>query len=573
METPSQEARPDLAALAARAQQALRERPSVSIRTRITLGFSAWFLLSLGLAVVSIVTISRIEEKLNFTGAVDRYTFEIQQARRFEKNYFLYHTNLSDALGHVHQAQDILDRERINIAAVIGDAGVGAMESHVGRYESLLVQLQALDLTGDPANSPSYGEIEAGLREHGAEMVAVAEDLVARERRAVTAMLRISERIPLAFVGVLLLLIAYLAFFIARQMLDPLNRMMRTAQRVAGGDFTPITPVRKYHDEFSHLAMAMNHMMIQLAHRQELLVQAHKLKAVGTLTAGVAHELNNPINNIMLTAALLEEDYADLPDEERLDMVRDLVGESERAQRIVRNLLDFARESSIQTGTIRPERLVKETLQLATNQIKLAKVRVKGEIDDNLPPVHGDFQQITQVFLNLVLNALDAMPDGGTLSISIFTTKGRDFVSFQFKDTGTGIPEHILGSIFDPFFTTKPKAKGTGLGLSVSLGIIRQHGGDIQVKSEAGVGTTFNVLLPVAMVPADIRDQPRDEDLEEAEIPVDPSSSPDPAGRGDDEVAGRGEGKAGRGEGKAGGGKGDEEKDGDEIPVPADAPG
>ncbi len=531
MENPSQDTRPDLATLADRAQRALQERPSVSIRTRITLGFSAWFLLSLGLAVVSIVTVSRIQEKLNFTGAVDRYTFEIQQARRFEKNYFLYHTNLTDALDHVHQAQDILDRERENIAAVIGDAGVRSMVSHVGRYESLLVQLQALDRTGNPAASEGYTEIEAGLREHGAEMVAVAEDLVARERRAVSAMLRISERIPLAFLAVLLALITYLAFFIARQMLDPLNRMMRTTQRVANGDFTPITPVRRYHDEFSHLAMAMNHMMIQLAHRQELLVQAHKLKAVGTLTAGVAHELNNPINNIMLTAALLEEDYADLPDEERLDMVRDLVGESERAQKIVRNLLDFARESTIQSGAIRPERLVEETLQLAMNQIKLAKVKVKGEVDENLPVIHGDFQQIVQVFLNLVLNALEAMPDGGTLTISISTSRARDFVSFQFKDTGTGIPEHVIGNIFDPFFTTKPGAKGTGLGLSVSLGIIRQHGGDIQVKSEPGFGTTFVVLLPVAMVPADIKEQAGQEDTDDLVIPVDRRPRPSAGSR------------------------------------------
>jgi signal transduction histidine kinase len=111
------------------------------------------------------------------------------------------------------------------------------------------------------------------------------------------------------------------------------------------------------------------------------------------------------------------------------------------------------------------------------------------------------------VFLNIVLNALDAMPGGGTLSISCGTTRDRESVSVDFSDTGVGIPEQRISDVFDPFFTTKPDAKGTGLGLSVSLGIIRQHGGDIAVKSEVGKGTTFSVVLPIAKVPAGIDDE------------------------------------------------------------------
>jgi signal transduction histidine kinase len=315
--------------------------------------------------------------------------------------------------------------------------------------------------------------------------------------------------------------IVFTGFLTRTQVLDPLERMMSATRRIAQGDFTPIKPVRKYHDEFSHLAVAMNTMMFQLAHRQDLLVRAHKLKAVGTLTAGIAHELNNPINNLMLTAATLEEDYPDLTDEDRLELVGDLVSESERAQRIVRNLLDFARESTSQLEPLSPIHLVEETLRLASNQIKTAKVKVQGEIDPNLPPVYGDFQQLNQVFLNLVMNALDAMPKGGTLTIAIRTSRGREQIEIDFTDTGIGMSEQVLASIFDPFFTTKPGAKGTGLGLSVSQGIIRQHGGDILVESAPGVGTTFTVHLPVAMVPAEIPESELEEmkeDLEETLI-------------------------------------------------------
>ena len=508
-----------LAARARSAQKALEARPRLSIRARLTFGATAWLVLTVGLAAVSIVTISRIKAKMDFTVAVDRYTFEVQQARRFEKNYFLYRTNLTEALEHVQLAQEILEREQDHIRSVIGDPGLQGMADHLVRYHTLLLRLQELDAASYPALTPEYTAIEAGLRENGADLVAVAEDLVNRERGAVDSMLRISQRIPLGFIFALLLLLAYLVAFFARQVLAPLARMRKTARRVADGDFTPITPVRKFHDEFSQLSVAMNQMMIQLAHRHELLVKAHKLKAVGTLTAGVAHELNNPINNIMLTAASLQEDYGELDEGDRLDMVNDLVGESERAQKIVRNLLDFARESNIESDAIDPLRLVEETLQLATNQIKLAKVKVRGEIDENTPTVHGDFQQLTQVLLNIVLNALDAMPEGGTLTISLSRVRSGDFVSIEVTDTGSGIPDHLLGNVFDPFFTTKPGAKGTGLGLSVSLGIIQQHGGDIRVRSEVGAGTTFTVLLPVAKIPAEIPEA-REEELEEEEIPI-----------------------------------------------------
>jgi two-component system NtrC family sensor kinase len=494
-----------LAAVANEAQRALQARPSLSIRSRLTVGFLVWFAASLGITIVSIVLIDRIEAKLQIVGAVDRYTFEIQQARRFEKNYFLYRTNLHDALGQVRAAQAILEREGENIAAIVGTASVETMRTRVRRYETLLAQLQVLDPSVD---AQMFADVETGLRLDGAEMVRVAEDLATRERRSVDTMLRMAQRIAVAALVGLVILIAVLATFITRQMLAPLNRIMLATRRIAEGDLTPIMPRRRYHDEFSELAMAINYMMHELVRRQELLVQTHKLKAIGTLTAGVAHELNNPINNMMLTAASLEEDYADLSDAERKDLVADLVKESERARDIVRNLLDFARQSEVELAPLDVEALVGDTLQLASNHVKLAKVKVRGDVEENLPPVHGDRHQLTQVFLNLVLNALDAMHGGGVLTISVEKSDDHNFVEIRFADTGVGIPAQYLDSVFDPFFSSKRNAKGTGLGLSVSLGIINQHGGSIRVESEVGEGTTFTVSLPIARVPAEMPSTP-----------------------------------------------------------------
>jgi two-component system NtrC family sensor kinase len=498
--SPGEDWRSTLGAIGEEAQRALRERPSVSIRTRLGAGFFLWLVLSLGMTALSMLTISRIQGKLSFLEATGNYTFEIQQARRFEKNYFLYETSLDDALEHVRNAHEILDRERDHIMTVVGAQGFQTMSQHLVRYEMLLGSLRGMEPSSRSA------DIEAELRVHGAQMVTVAQDLLDKERETVASLLVVSQRVPIAFFFLIILLVIYFSVIIARQVFAPLNRMMQASRRIADGDMTPIRPGKGYRDEFSRLAIAMNHMMLQLVRRHEMLVQAHKLKAVGTLTAGVAHELNNPINNIMLTAETLREDYQDLPDEERLDMVNDLVAQSERAQKIVRNLLDFARESEIESDAHEVPDLIEETLQLATNQIKHAKVKIKGDLAPNLPPVYGDRQQLEQVFLNIVLNALDAMPEGGSLTVVCNSTRDRELVSVEFTDTGVGIPEQGISDVFNPFFTTKPDAKGTGLGLSVSLGIIRQHGGDIKVKSELGKGTTFTVLLPVAKVPAEIPD-------------------------------------------------------------------
>jgi two-component system, NtrC family, sensor kinase len=491
-----------LDAVSEEAQRALLARPSLSIRTRLALGLLLWLVLSVGADVASIVLLNGAQAKLRIVGAVDRYTFEIQQARRFEKNYFLYHTNLDDALAQAQAAQGILEREGATISAVVGAASVDAMRARVVRYASLLA---GLDGPAPATDTVLVRAVEAELRTQGAEMVDEAANLATQERTSADTMLRTSTRIAVGFLVGLVLLVLFLGVFVARQILAPLDRIMLATRRIAGGDLTPITPRRKYHDEFSELAAGINHMLQELVRRQEILVQAHKLQAIGTLTAGVAHELNNPINNLMLTAAALEEDYGELDDAQRLEMATDLVKESERARDIVRNLLDFARESDVQLESLDVEEIVTETLQLAANQVKLSRVKVKGEVEENMPPIHGDRHQLAQVFLNLVLNALDAMPHGGTLTIAVEKSADRGTVNVRFTDTGVGIPEEHVGSIFTPFFSTKKHAKGTGLGLSVSLGIIKQHGGDIRVESQVGAGTTFTVSLPIAPVPAPAR--------------------------------------------------------------------
>jgi len=263
---------------------ALLHRPSFTIRKKIALSFLLCFFVIGAVTLASIVALSRIEQKLHFLEVADSYTNQIQQARRFEKNHFLYGTGLDTAREYAREAQTTLGGASVEFARIVGQAPTDEMRRHLERYEQLLSRLAA-----DPGGGPATqrGALETEIREHGAQMVAAALRVAEAERQSVQSMLRLSRQMPMGALLVLLLLILYITNFLARQLLAPLGRMVNAAERVAKGDFTPLRPARRYRDELTGLALAINHMMQELNRRQDALVEAQKLRAVGTLTAGL----------------------------------------------------------------------------------------------------------------------------------------------------------------------------------------------------------------------------------------------------------------------------------------------
>jgi two-component system NtrC family sensor kinase len=245
-------------------------------------------------------------------------------------------------------------------------------------------------------------------------------------------------------------------------------------------------------------------MIKEIDERERIMVESHKLRAVGTLVAGVAHELNNPLNNTMLTAAMFQEDFSKLKDEEILEMIKDIIDETERSQKIVRNLLDFAREEEAKLIALDLNEILEDSIKLVANQIKLSQITLIKNFATNLAPIYGSVQMLQQVFINLILNAVEILPKKGEIIISTYKSKEKDYLVAEIKDNGPGIPEHILPRIFDPFFTTKSTKKGTGLGLSVSKGIINKLGGNITAVSKQGSGATFKVFLPTTNIPSTI---------------------------------------------------------------------
>jgi signal transduction histidine kinase len=294
----------------------------------------------------------------------------------------------------------------------------------------------------------------------------------------------------------MLLLEILIVTFIARQIIQPFKRFEKYTERIAAGDFSLITPARRFRDEFTNLAIALNRMLSELKKREEQLIQSRKLAAVGNLTAGIAHELNNPLNNISLTTEALIDEFEEWDKPTKMKMLHDIFSQVERAGATVANLLDFTRRDQEAFEPVFLKSVLDRTLKLMANEINLSNVQLDVVLDDNLPPIMGNQHNLQQVFLNLFINALQAMPDGGTLSVRARTED--ESLKISVGDTGIGISKENIDSIFDPFFTTKELGKGTGLGLSVSYGIIQKHKGTITVESEVGKGTSFIIKLPCA---------------------------------------------------------------------------
>jgi len=231
----------------------------------------------------------------------------------------------------------------------------------------------------------------------------------------------------------------------------------------------------------------------ELRTAQEQLLQSEKLASIGQLAAGVAHEINNPMGVILGFAQGI---LKTLPEDDSLRKpLTTIEKESLRCKRIVQNLLDFARHSEPTPHLTNINELIDASCILVEHQISLQNVKLIKGYDPALPSIMADPNQLQQVFINIMLNAYQAMPNGGTLHITTKTVGSE--LQVIFADTGTGIPLENIQNIFDPFFTTKEVGEGTGLGLSVSYGIVKAHGGDIEVESQVDKGTTFVVKLPL----------------------------------------------------------------------------
>lgn len=301
----------------------------------------------------------------------------------------------------------------------------------------------------------------------------------------------------------------------------PVRELAQGMERIAGGDFDYIVPIHSK-DEIGTLARTFNSMIkdIKTARDQREswtrtleeevakkteeirrthagLVQTEKLASLGRMAAGVAHELNNPLTGIVTFAHLMKKRIPpNTPEAEDLNVI---IEQTERCTKIIKNLLTFARATPSEKGKVNINDVLSRTIYMVKNQEKFHNIKFNINIEDSKFITLGDVSQFQQIFLNMLINAADAMNERGTITVGTrrIIENNKPFVEIEFTDTGCGIKEEDMPKLFEPFFTTKPAGKGTGLGLSVSHGIVKHLGGDIKVKSTVGKGTSFFVKLPL----------------------------------------------------------------------------
>jgi two-component system NtrC family sensor kinase len=284
-----------------------------------------------------------------------------------------------------------------------------------------------------------------------------------------------------------------------RTVLLPIGRVIKMSDRVVAGDLSARVKMRPP-GEMGLLCRAIDQMADAVSQREKALEratrrqigQSEKMASVGRMAAGIAHEINNPLTGLLTFIHLLQ-DEKDLSKKGR-EYLEVMFNETTRMRETVLGLLNFAHEPSSKREPLDINEVIRQGLKLLRSQKGFKGVVIEENLANGLPRVHGDANQLEQVLVNLSLNACEAMAAGGTLSIS--TSGSEAEVSVAITDTGCGIKDEHLEKIFDPFFTTKPAGKGTGLGLSVSYGIVRQHGGTMEVNSKEGKGTTFTIVLP-----------------------------------------------------------------------------
>lgn len=335
--------------------------------------------------------------------------------------------------------------------------------------------------------------------------------IVVREREMISSFLAKTRHLLLLALVMICILGPFFVQKTATIIAAPIKRLAELTKKIADGDTSLRAPIKE-HDETYLLATSFNTMLdrLQSTHRsleksmkllqekQAQLVDSEKRASLGLLVSGVAHELNNPLNNISLTAEAINDDIENITTEELKECIQDILNQRRRAQHIVENLLDFARaRRDTHMGKQNITHIVQDSFSLISNELKINNINLVRSIPHRPVYIKGNRSKLEQILVSIYTNAIQAMEAGGTLSLSLEPVAEKNCVLIKISDNGPGISRSNMKNIFEPFFTTKPAGEGTGLGLSVCYSLVKEHNGEIEVESNKGKGTTFIITLPM----------------------------------------------------------------------------
>jgi two-component system, NtrC family, sensor kinase len=488
----------------------------VSFRKKVIVALTAYLIVGGVIWFLNYFNNAQINRRLRVLEKKEDLLNTILEARRYEKNFFLtlHAHHLDNAVTYIRQAEE-------KMAALPPTDGQGPLGEAVALhpadladYRKAMVQLGILN-SPEAASSRKQltpDQIETNqevIRRLGRIITEASEATVHVDREHINRLILKARFYHLATLAGMILITVLAMLFFFYNVMRPLQMLEEAIVEIASGNYQDVPSIAPA-VEFESLVGSLNKMIRMLGRRSEDLIQAKKLAALGTLTSGVAHELNNPLNNISTSMQIMLEEI-DAPDVEyQRTLLIDAEKEVERARDIVRALLEFSRQRAFSIKTVLFRPLVEDTLKLIKGELP-AMVKLVVEVSEDIQAA-VDFRRIQQVLLNLIFNAIQAMGNGGTLTISAERCNGNQFY-FRVADTGIGIPPDQLPKIFDPFFSTKTahrgdegdsriydgflNHKGTGLGLAICHGIVKKHGGRIEVQSKPDEGTAFTVYLPM----------------------------------------------------------------------------
>jgi signal transduction histidine kinase len=473
--------------------------PHLTIRQKVLAGTVIPVILFSVLGVASYNYLVRLEASLTHMEMADDLANTILEVRRYEKNFLLYaHEEDYD------EAQRFMDLARSSLTAMSQltpqprprKALDESLSASLDAYQGLTLRLRS---QAEPPGSEALARVRDQLRQAGKDMVDTSLAIKNSERERILRLVSSLMR-QLAITGVLLLTFgSAMALLLGRKILYALDTIAKATAEIGQGRFKTLD-VPRTNDETQRVLEAFNRMTRELERRQDQLIQEKKLSSLGVLTSGIAHQLNNPLNNISTSCQILQEEQGECEPEFAARMLGNIQQEVLRARDIVKGLLEFSRAKDFSLKRVSLDDVAAKAFRLVSSQVPSGIALIK-DIPQDLT-LDLDAARIQEAFINLLLNAAQAIPDPtGSITVSARVDEAAKEAVIAVEDTGTGIPDEDLGKIFDPFYTTKEVGKGTGLGLSIVFGIIEKHKGSITAERTGGKGARFVIRLPLSQVP------------------------------------------------------------------------
>ncbi len=465
---------------------------NLNIRQKLIVAFLMSLLSIWTLGLISYYNFAQIEDKFIIVESAYDLSNVILEIRRYEKNYFLFsrENDFKETDLFIKKADtkvkkilpDIKDKKQIKY--------LNDLSSELSLYRKTIDEIHVSPTKSDSRTVLLIKE----LRNSGQKLVQYSHKLVDYER---VLILKINRRLTGNLIFTLALITVFFIFlivYILRKVIRPLKLIEEATQSIARGEFKKTVEWRN-NDEIKQVIIAFNKMVKELESRQNQLVHAQKLSSIGTLASGIAHQVNNPLNNISTSCQILMEECRSLVSEIAAKMLHNIESETFRARDIVRGLLEFSRDQEFDLSESRLHEVVERTVKLISSQMP-SGVDITQQIPESIV-LKMDRQRMQEVFLNLLLNAKQAIATNtGRILIVANQDVEKKLVNIFVEDSGKGIPEKIKNRIFDPFCTPKIVGDGTGLGLYIVYGIIQRHNGTIKVESLMTGGTRFVIKLP-----------------------------------------------------------------------------